>query len=73
MKADFLNSIISLLLILLIIPGIIPGIASALDEEVGDQINSTNDTPTSNLIIEKFYCKSIIKMNYKKNIPIQKI
>ncbi len=59
MKADFLNSIISLLLILLIIPGIIPGIASALDEEVGDQINSTNDTLTSNLILEKFYADPV--------------
>ena len=36
MKADFLNSIISVLLILLIIPGIIPGVASAADGQLGD-------------------------------------
>lgn len=41
MKADFLNLIISVLLILLIVPGILPGIASALDGPLGDDGNST--------------------------------
>ncbi len=41
MKADFLNHIISVLLILLIVPGIVPGIASAFDGQLGDDGNST--------------------------------
>ena len=41
MKADFLNSIISILLIILIIPGLIPGVVSAADEQPEDGGNST--------------------------------
>ena len=50
MKADFLNSIISILLIILIIPGLIPGVVSAADEQLGDDGNSTNNP---NLILEE--------------------
>ncbi|RPJ70600.1 MAG: hypothetical protein EHM20_15315, partial [Alphaproteobacteria bacterium] len=49
MKADFLNSIICVLLIILIIPGLTPGLASALDGQLEDEGNSTIN---SNLILE---------------------
>ena len=50
MKADFLNSIISILLIILIIPGLIPSVVSAADEQLGDDGNSTNNP---NIILEE--------------------
>lgn len=51
MKADFLNLIISVLLIFLIVPGILPGIASALDGPLGADAN--NSTALSDLSIEQ--------------------
>ncbi len=54
-KTDFPNPIISVLSIMLIILGAVPDLAFALDGQLGDSINSTNSTPHSNLIIEKFY------------------
>jgi PGF-pre-PGF domain-containing protein/uncharacterized repeat protein (TIGR01451 family) len=53
MKAHFLNSLISELLIIVIIPGLIPGIVSAADGQFEDGGNSTNSTLNSNLILEK--------------------
>lgn len=49
MKADYLNSIISVLLITLIIPGIIPLVTFAADGQSGDDGNSTNDSTTPSL------------------------
>lgn len=54
MKADFFNSIISVLLILLMVPGITPGIVSAADGQLADD-NSSNSTTHADLTIEKLY------------------
>jgi len=51
MKADFLISVISVLLIMLIISGMIPGMACAADNNEADPVDSTSD-----LIIESISC-----------------
>ncbi|AKB82329.1 hypothetical protein MSBR3_1751 [Methanosarcina barkeri 3] len=51
MKADFLSSVISVLLIMLIISGMIPGMAYAADNNETDPVDSTSD-----LIIESISC-----------------
>ena len=54
-KTDLYNSIISVFSIMLIILGVVPNLVLALDGQLGDGTDSTNDTPHSDLIIEKFY------------------
>ncbi len=54
-KTDLFNSIISVFSIMLIILGAVPDLAFALDGQLGDGVDSTNSTPHSDLIIEKFY------------------
>ena len=54
-KTDFFNSIISAFSIMLIILGVVPNMAFALDGQLGESVDSTNSTPHSDLIIEKFY------------------
>jgi clumping factor A len=47
MKTDFLNSIISVLIITIIIIGITPGMVSALDQQLGNGGNSNNGNSSS--------------------------
>jgi subtilase family serine protease len=54
-KTDLYNSIISVFSIMLIILGVVPNLVLALDGQLGDGADSTNDTPHPDLIIEKFY------------------